>query len=92
MSSDYKTMLYFDSHAGGFVKAEGVRVDLPILPPLEGLPKHITEMYAYPQIRDYRLRVSADRVREMSPPEIEAIAKLFATLAAFGRRILGRET
>lgn len=95
MSDDlYKTMLYFDGHGGGFAKATAakgieVRVTLPILPALSPLPNHITEMYVYPQIRDYRLRESANKMREMSPPEVEAITKFLATIADFGKRLLG---
>jgi hypothetical protein len=95
MSSDlYKTMLFFDSHGGGFAKAEVdkgiiIRVDLPILPELESIPEHITEMYVYPGVRDYRLRESAGRIREMEPPERRAINEFLSKMAEAGRRLLG---
>lgn len=95
MSDDlYKNMLYFDSHQGGFAKAEVrrdiyVRIDLPILPVIEPLPQHITEMYVYPQVRDYRLRESANKMREMEPPEREAVMRFLAQMSDFGRRLLG---
>ena len=95
MSEDlYKTMLYFDGHGGGFAKAEAakgivVKIDLPILPALDGIPEHVSEMYVYPQIRDFRLRVSAERIREMEPPEVSAVKDFLSQMADFGRRLLG---
>lgn len=94
MSSDlYSTMFCFERHRGGFAKAavdDGVslRVDFKVLPDIEGLPKHVTEVFAYPQLRDFRLRESSEAIREMYPPEIEAIRGVFATLASLGRRFL----
>ena len=93
MSEDlYKTMLYYDR--GGVAKVDAghgieLRVTLPHMPPIAGLPKHVTEMSVYPLLRDYRLRESANQMREMLPPEREAVIKFLNSIAEFGRRLFG---
>lgn len=85
MSDDlYQTLLYFDGRRG-LAKAEGVAVELSEAPMIEPLPKHTAELYYYPGVRDFRIRESADAVRNLYPPEIEAIIKLLASVAAYGR-------
>lgn len=89
MSNDlYKTMLYFDGRKV-IAKSEGVGLELMALPTIESLPKHTTELYFFPSLRDYRLRESAQAIRDMNPPEIAAVVKFLASIAAIGRRLLG---
>lgn len=57
---------------------------IPRLPPL---PEHTAEISFYPQVRDCRLRESANPMRDMYPPEIEAIRKFLSSIADFGRRL-----
>lgn len=82
----HRTALYFDGRIG-FAKADGVSVSLESVPRLAPLPTHTSEAYFYPQLRDYRLRESAKAIREMYPPEIEAILKFLSSIADFGRRL-----
>lgn len=88
MSNDlYKTMLSFDKHRG-LAKADGVSIELTVAPPIAGLPQHTTEIHFYPMVRDYRLRESANAMREMYPPEVEAVKGFLANLAALGKQLL----
>lgn len=80
----YRTILYFDGRKG-LAKAEGVCIDLTEVPVIVPLPEHTVQMYFYPQVRDYRLRESAQAIRDMHPPEIEAVISWLAKIAAFGR-------
>jgi hypothetical protein len=82
----YRTVLFFDGRKG-MAKSEGVTVELAELPTIDQLPEHTVEAYFYPQVRDFRLRESAGAIREMYPPEIEAIIQFLASIAAFGRRL-----
>lgn len=91
MSHDlYRTALYFDGRKG-MAKTEGVSIELAEMPIIETMPKHIAEAYFYPQVRDYRLRESAGAIREMHAPEIDAVIKFLAAIAAFGRGLRARK-
>lgn len=80
----YRTIMYFDGRKG-LAKSEGVCVDLIEVPPIDPLPQHTVQVYFYPQVRDYRLRESAQAIRDMHPPEIEAVLKFLGRIAAFGK-------
>lgn len=90
MSGDlYRTALYFDGRKGA-AKSEGVTVELTECPAIDLLPPRLVEVSFYPQVRDYRLRESAQPMRDMQAPEIEAVLKFLARLTAFGRSLRNR--
>lgn len=76
-------MLLFDGRKG-YAKADGVFVELSELPAIDALPTRTSEIYYFPQLKDYRLRES-EEVRTMRPPEIAAVIAFLTKIAEFGR-------
>lgn len=87
----HRTMLYFKGHTM-IAKSNGVSVEMEALPQIDALPSNTTEIHFYPDLCDYRVRENAKPVREMRPPEIEAVLRFLRRVGDFGCGLFRRQT
>jgi hypothetical protein len=82
------TRLWWTSHEGkGLVRHRGVQVEVEAPPSVPGLPEHLTEIDYFE--RRGELRVSADRRREMTVAECDAVLRYLERIATAARAALG---
>ncbi len=74
------------THNGGAMQCDGVSVKLRTLPSIPGLPAHLSEVQFFCRRGEYR--ISADRAREMSLAECEAVLEFLCLWAAQARAAL----
>ena len=74
-------------------KSDGVTVELETLPAIDALPKNTTEIHFYTERCEYKLRENAKpQMRDMQPPEIEAVLRFLRKVSAFGCGLFRRHT
>ena len=84
--------LYFKGRTV-IAKADGVTVELEALPAIDALPSNTTEIRFYPELCEYRLRENArPQMRDMHPPEIEAVLRFLRRVSQLGCGLFRRNT
>lgn len=80
------TRLVFYNGSGSLHHLSGVTIALATMPTIPGLPDHIADIDYWPHRGE--LRVMADRMREMTRAECDAVAAFIERVAAVAHAAL----